>query len=172
MRHAHSLAVLTFLLTACGTGRPVAMTASTVSPGDRAWLAAIRQSGHADIQYGRLAERKGATAAVRQAGSMLAADHGALDRKVTRVAEDLGVDLPETERQDQFTLAQRLAREPGGRFDRDFVAAEVAQHEKAVADAEEEARTGSAPEVTALAREALAMLRGHLGVLRRASPVG
>jgi putative membrane protein len=162
-------------LGACGvSGRPVAVTTpvSSASARDRAWLTTMHQADLADGQYGRLAERKGATAAVRHAGSMLTTDHAALDQKVLRVAGDLGVALPATERSGQLALAQRLEKESGSAFDRAFVSALVTEHEKAVAATEDEVRHGSSPEVTALARSALPGLREHLSMLRRADPVG
>ncbi|WP_141955006.1 DUF4142 domain-containing protein [Actinoallomurus bryophytorum] len=181
--HPYSYAAVGLLLTALGAcgaaggGRQVAVTApvssgSAVSSGDRAWLAATHQADLADVQYGRLAERKGATAAVRHAGSMLAADHTAFDQKVTAVAGGLGIELPRSERPAQLALAQRLQKESGSRFDRDFVAAMVEEHKKAITAAGEEIRSGSSPEVTALAHAALPALREHLSMLRKASPVG
>jgi putative membrane protein len=149
-----------------------ASSGAPVSAGDRAWLVSFHQDDLADVQLGKLAERKGSSAAVRHAGSMLAADHGAFDQKVTRVAEDLNVDLPENKRPEQAALTQRLNKETGTRFDRDFVAAMVEDHEKAIARTEEQVRGGSSPQVTALARTALQALRKHLDMLRKASPVG
>lgn len=179
MRRLLAVPLLT-VLGACGTGgsgRQAAVTApvstgAAVSAADEAWLAAIHQADLADVQYGRLAERKGATSAVRQAGSMLAAGHAALDQKVTNVADTVGVDLPRTERAGQLVLAQRLQKESGSRFDRAFVTTMVQEHEQAIATTEDEVRGGSSPEVTALARTALPDLREHLSMLRRASPVG
>ncbi|MGH3373654.1 MAG: DUF4142 domain-containing protein [Actinoallomurus sp.] len=171
---------MTLALTACGpggTGREVAVTtpassSASVSNGDRAWLASIHQSGLADVQYGKLAERKGATSAVRQAGTKLAADHTAFDKMVLRVADGLGIELPKTERAGRLAEARQLEQESGSRFDRDFVNAMTGEHRKSVAETEQEIRAGRSPEVTALARTALPTLRAHLQMLRRASPVG
>lgn len=179
-RHPYSLVAVTLALTACGTGgtgREVAVTApasssASASARDHAWLVAIHQSGLADIQYGKLAERKGATIAVRGAGSKLAADHGAFDKMVVRVADGLGVELPVSERAGRLDEARRLERESGSRFDRDFVATMADEHRKSIAGAEAEVRDGTSPEVIALARAALPALRGHLDMLRKASPVG
>jgi putative membrane protein len=178
--HLCCLVVVACALTACGPegpGREVAVTtpasaSANVSAGDRAWLTAIHQSGLADIQYGKLAERKGATSAVRRAGTMLATDHAAFDKMVMRVADGLGVELPTTERTDRLAEAQQLEKESGSRFDRDFVVTMTDEHRTSVAATEREVREGESPEVTALARTALPALKGHLEMLRRASPVG
>lgn len=165
-----------FVLAGCGTagtGRQAAVTApASASAADRAWLTGMHQANLADVDYGRLAQRLGATSAVRHAGSMLVTDHTELDRKVTGVARDLGVDLPSSARPAQLDVARRLAGKTGGRFDRDFVAALTEGHQKAIDDTEREVRHGSAPTAVGLARAALPGLREHLSMLRRANPVG
>lgn len=193
IRHSYALAAAAAVpvavagmlaLTACGTGsagragsagRDTAVKASTgapVSEADRDWLAGMHRSGLADVRYGRLAERKGATAAVREAGSTLAADHAAFDEKVVQAAARLHVDLPGSAGSARLAVARRLENESGSRFDRDFTATTIEEHRKAITDAETEAREGSSPEVTGLAREVLPDLRRHLAMLRKASPVG
>ena len=179
-RVPHSLVAVAFVLSACGTegtGRQVAVTApvssnAPASGGDRAWLVEIHQSALADVQYGRLAERRGATSAVRRAGTALAAEHAAFDTMVVRVADHLSIELPVSERAVRFTGALRLEKESGSRFDRDFVAAMTDEHRRAIDGAERQVRHGTSPEVMALARTALPVLRGHLDMLRKASPVG
>lgn len=183
-RHPYSLVGLlvvaagTLAPAACGTGsagRDVAVTSSpsaSVSAGDRAWLTDTHQSNLADVQYGRLAQRKGATTAVREVGRMLATDHDAFDKKVVRVAERLHVELPGSPGAGRLAVAQRLDKESGSRFDRDFTTTMAEEHRKAIARAQEEVRDGSFPEVIGLARAALPDLRRHLDMLRRASPVG
>jgi putative membrane protein len=169
------LAVVALLaLAGCGTSGTArrAAVAISVSEQDRTWLAAVHRADLADVRLGRLAERKGGTAAVRHAGDMLAAEHAEFDTKVTRVADALGVDLPGTEGARYRAVADRLEKESGGRFDADFVATLAADHESLIAATEEEIRAGSAPTVKDLARTALPDLRRHLSMLRKANPVG
>jgi putative membrane protein len=176
-RHPYVFAVAGLLLAGCGTsgsGREAAARApaASVSAGDRAWLVALHQDGLADVRNGRLAERKGATTAVRRAGTTLVADQVASGPKVIRTANALGVELPRVERTAQLALGRRLADETGSRFDRAFVAAMAEEHEKAIARTEDQVRDGSSPELTELARTALPRLRAHLDMLRRANPIG
>lgn len=163
-------------LTACATGsagRDVAGTAPPgASAGDRAWLAETHRAGLANVLYGRLAQRKGATAAVRAAGGVLAADHDRLDQEVVRLAGRLRVDLPASAGAERLAVARRLDDETGSAFDRDFTATLAGEHRDAIIGAEREVRRGTAPEAVALARTTLPDLRRHLDVLRRASPVG
>lgn len=181
-RHAYSLAAVRLAavgglaLTSCGTattGRDVAATArGGLSAADRAWLAETHRAGLATVQCGRLAQRKGATTAVREAGGTLAADHDRLDKKVVSLAGRLHVDLPESAGAGRLDATRRLDAESGSRFDRDFTTTLAGEHQEAIARAEEEVRRGSSPEVIALARAALPDLRRHWDMLRRADPVG
>jgi putative membrane protein len=167
-----------FVLSGCGVGgmgHQAAMTApvsASASAADRTWLTGMHRANLADVEYGRLAERKGATSAARHAGTMLVADHRALDKKVIAVAHGVGVDLPTSQTPEQVALGRRLAIESGSRFDHDFVASLTEEHQKAIDDTASEVRRGSAPAVVALARTALPGLREHLSMLRQASPVG
>jgi putative membrane protein len=122
------------------------------------------------VQSGRLAEKKGGSQAIRHAGAMLVADHSRFDADVTRVAKRLDVELPRTAGADHIAVIQRLDKESGSRFDRDFVTTMIAGHKKVIAATETEVRGGSAPAVKDLARAALPTLHKHLSTLEKASP--
>jgi putative membrane protein len=180
-RHLLALAVGTLLVampacTSVGTGRrtAVAVTASspggTVSARDRAWLVTAHQANLAEIQVGRMAAKKGGSRAIRQTGAMLVTDHTKFDTEVTDVARRLGVELPGSASADDIAAAQRLDKESGVRFDRDFVTTMIAGHRNVIALTEAEVRQGSSADVTALARSALPTLHRHLAVLEKASP--
>jgi putative membrane protein len=143
-----------------------------VSAADRAWLTTAHQANLAEVQAGELAEKKGATAAVRAAGRMLVADHNRLDGKVVAVARALGVSLPEAVAPDDAAAASRFADESGSVFDHDFTATLATGHQKVIAATQAEIREGSAPQVTRLARQSVPTLRKHLTTLQKASAAG
>jgi putative membrane protein len=178
MKRFLTIALVLVALAGCGgTIRRTAVAApggatDVASERDRAWLGAVHQASLMDVQAGRLAAQRGGSAAVRHAGSMLAAGHHELDKKVTHVANSLGIELPATESAEQLALVRRLAKKSGGTFDAEFVSAMTESHEQLIADTEAEIRSGSAPAVRSLARAALPDLREHLAMLRKASPVG
>jgi putative membrane protein len=162
--------------TACG-GIAVQRTVTAVSVSsmgpvsarDRAWLAEAHQANLAEVQVGKLAEKRGGTPAVRSAGAMLVTDHTKFDSEVTRVARDLGVPLPKTAMPDDITAAKRLSRESGSQFDKDFLSTMITGHEKVIADTKVEISKGSSPQVISLAKSALPTLDKHLNTLRKAS---
>jgi putative membrane protein len=182
-RHPYFLATVALLLAASaacstsGTG-PQAVRTVSASPGpsvssrDRSWLAEAHQANLAEAQCGKLAEKKGSSAAVRRAGATLVMDHTHFDNEVTRVADALAVELPRTLAREDLAVAQRLEKESGGQFDHDFVSTMIADHKKLIADTEAEVREGSSPKVIGLARTALPTLRKHLNTLEKAAPTG
>jgi putative membrane protein len=174
------LTVVLLLAALAGCGGTIRRTAVAAGGGatdvaserDRAWLGDVHQASLMDVQAGRLAAQRGGSAAVRHAGTMLATGHRDLDKKVTHVANSLGIELPGTESTRQLALVRRLAKQSGGTFDAGFVAAMTESHEQLIADTEAEIHSGSAPAVRSLARAALPDLHEHLIMLRKASPVG
>ncbi len=175
-RHPYVLAFAAALLTSCGTGDGRTTEAGEpsyegASAHDRAWLEEIHDSGLAEIRLGGLAVKKGGSAAIRETGRKLVADHTHFDAALVRTADSTGVDLPRATGGGRIDVARRLAEESGGPFDRDFVTTAIAEHRKSITDTSTEVREGSSPEVTDLARTLLPILRAHLAMLRKASPV-
>lgn len=170
--------------TSPSAGSPSAGSPSAVSPSvsaspqgqvsaqDRQWLAEIHQVNLAEMQVGDLAAKKGATAAVRSAGETLSTEHTALDRKVKRVAERLGVSLPTSPPAEDAQTMTRLADESGSQFDQDFLAAMITGHEKMINDTQTEIAQGSSPQVVGLAKRTLTHLHKHLAILKKAQTTG
>lgn len=181
-RYSYALAIVGLLLgmaTMYGssTAQPFVATASVpshqpVSSQDRAWLAEMHQANLMDLQAGRLATDKGHSAAVRSAGHTIVTDHTRLDTDVSRVANKLKIELPKTTTPDQIDSLKRLARQSGTAFDHDFLTTMITGHKKLIANTEAETRTGSAPEITHLAKTALPGLHKHLSMLQTIAHTG
>jgi putative membrane protein len=147
-----------------------AAAAARVSSQDRSWLNEAHQSDIAEIQAGESAAKGRATsAAVRSAGAMLARDHTALDHKIIAAASALRITLPDFPAHDAAEAADRLAKETGSRYDHDFTSTMLISHQKMISGTQAEISHGSSPEITALARQALPVLRNHLAALQAAA---
>lgn len=139
------------------------------SPGsarDMAWAAAAHQGNMAEVKAGKLAAARGATPTVRSIGRTLATDHDRLDTALRKAAATLDIAMPI-----HVTPAQRagyaaLATKHGGRFDRAFVADQIAAHKTTIAMTRAEAADGQSTTLRAAARTALPILRDHLWMLR------
>ncbi|MEU8247700.1 DUF4142 domain-containing protein [Nonomuraea sp. NPDC048916] len=160
-------------VTTAGTGLAAASptATATVQPSDRdkVWLRRIHRGNLAEIQAGRLAEKKGATQQVKSIGEMLVKDHGEFDTKLVELAETLRVKLPEGLTEAQREQAKRLEAASTGTFDREFVSQMTAAHKVAIAATKQEIDRGSSPQVVELAKSALPAVEDHLSLLEKAA---
>jgi putative membrane protein len=173
-RHSTGLVIAVALsgTAACAGGgatRSAGNGSPSVSGRDRSWLAVVHQANLAEVEAGELAEKKGTAAAVRAAGAMLVTDHTASDAEVTRVAKSLGITLPGSVTPEDAAAAKRLGHEAGAQFDDDFVATMTTGHRKAITATRAEIAQGADPQVKALARTTLPVLRKHLTTLQKAA---
>ncbi|MGW4407713.1 DUF4142 domain-containing protein [Nonomuraea sp. NPDC004702] len=135
---------------------------------DRTWMATIHQGNLAEIEAGRLAEKKGATDQIKSIGRMLVDDHTQFDKKVTETASQLAIQLPAAPTSAQAAMAKRLQDAKGKEFDKEFVVGMVKAHKSAIEATKEEISKGSSPAVVALAKSASPTLQEHLKALKKA----
>jgi putative membrane protein len=134
---------------------------------DQAFLRKAHQSNLAEIQAGRLAQQKAASASVRDMGARLVSDHTRLDSRLRPVAGQLGVNLPGQPNAMQRQVAAELSAKSGAAFDRAWVAAMIVGHRQALADGQAELQAGSSDQVQSLARSAAPVIQGHLTMLQQ-----
>jgi putative membrane protein len=152
---------------------PLALAAGATTHSD-AFVKKAIQGNLAEIKEGRLAQRKGATAAVRRFGSVLVRDHSKANQKAIAAASSMGVTPPAEPNSSQTMQYEHLAALSGRRFDEAFVKAEVKDHEKDIAKYRREAQAPNSPASTYASRS-LPVLRKHLRIaeaLERHSPRG
>lgn len=160
---------------ACGgaaAAHPGGQAASVISRADRSWIGQAHLANEAEISVGSLAEKVGATAAIRSAGRMLHDDHKALDRKLVSLASKLHLRLPGSLTPQQDTVSNRLDDETGRTFDHDFTESMLSAHQTMVAATRKEIARGSAPAIVALARQALPVLLRHLAMIKKDAAKG
>jgi len=101
-----------------------------LGPADRDLLVKMRQAGLWEMPMGELAQTRGTTDLVRQAGSVLMNDHMELDIKVRAVAAQLGVPLPDQPNPDQQGWMAEIRSKNGADFDRTWANRLRAAHGK------------------------------------------
>lgn len=136
---------------------------------DGSWLIGAHQDNLAEIQSGEFAGHNGHTAAVRNAGHMLATDHQKLDAKLKPVAQQLGVKLPKQPNLQQRDQMKHLKTLSGMQFDTTWTHDEADGHVKAIEQTEGEIEQASEPQVKQLAQSALPVLKKHLQTLQQAA---
>jgi putative membrane protein len=160
------LAAAALMLVGPAAVAQAAGTSKHVSKQDVAFLRAAHQSNLFEIQTGKLAERKGKSAEVRELGRMFVKDHTKLDADLKKVAKRLGVDLPSRPNTEQRALAARLSKLSGSAFDKAWLDGQIVQHRKAKANGERELTKGSNKYAIGVAKKSAPVIKKHLKELR------
>lgn len=129
--------------------------------GDAQFVARAAVSGLAEVQLGRLAQTKAASAEVKQFAQMMVADHTAANDELKRIAMAKTMNVPAAPDAMHKATIDRLAALSGAAFDREYMAAMVKDHNAAVALFESEANGGTDAELKAFAGKTLPKLRQH-----------
>jgi putative membrane protein len=160
--------VLLAVITTVASGVTAAFAAAPgVNEQDRAFLTATHQGNLAEIEAGKVAEKQGSTERVRNAGRVLVDEHTKLDKEVRRVADEVGVTLPDTPSEEQQAQLQRISDKKGAEFDSAWVTAGIADHRDDLKAGADEQANGSSKPVKDLGAAAKPVNESHLSLLEK-----
>lgn len=113
-----------------------------------------------EISSGQLAAQKGQRPDVRSFGKMMISDHGKAQQQLMQLANSKHMNIP----QEATTgiQADLKLKNAGSNFDALYVHNMVADHRTTVQMFENYAETGKDPDVRALAKQMLPILKQHL----------
>jgi len=130
--------------------------------GDAKFLMDAIRDNMAEVKIGGLAEMHGSTDATRDYGKMLANDHSKALQKHSALAKQKRIAVPTDVTAEQKQAYDKLAKESGSSFDREFAQAMVMDHQKAIAAYEKETKGGRDKDIVDLAKDTLPTLEEHL----------
>lgn len=134
---------------------------------DRAWLGQAAEADLTGIATGSLAAQKATDTRVKSLAAELVADDAKHLSALRAVARGAGLPLPAVCSPLQRWQATVLATLDRASFDRQWVGAEIANHQQAIAATRGVVRDGRSRVVRRLARAVLPVLTRHLAQARR-----
>ncbi len=132
---------------------------------DPFWAEAV-QGGMLEVELGQLASGKAQNAEVKRFAEMMVADHGKANQELKTTATAQGITLPAALSPEHQTQIVKLQGLSGAEFDKAYVDAMVAAHEKDVAAFRDRSQTATDPELKAFASKTLPTLEKHLELIR------
>ncbi|HEY1247092.1 MAG TPA: DUF4142 domain-containing protein [Hyphomicrobiaceae bacterium] len=132
----------------------------------KAFIREAIQGNLAEIDMGKLAQRRSGNEAVKAFGRMLVEDHTAANEKARKVAQDLKATPPSRPGLRERAVYAKLALLRGAAFDRQFAKEMVSDHQKDIAAFRAQAQAGTEP-TASMAREVLPTLEKHLSAAQR-----
>lgn len=143
------------------------MSATQSPAGTYRFLREATAGGLAEIELGKLAEERSGTAAVKDFGRRMVEDHSKSNAQLEALAAQKGVTLPVTLTARHQALRDQLAKLSGVAFDREYMAAMVADHDHDVAAFRRAAASVPDPDVRAFATDTIPTLEAHRAEARR-----
>ena len=123
-------------------------------------LGKLHQSDQKEIEAGKMAERDGQSAQVKDYGKMLVKDHTAADKKVTALAKKEKIELPAAGPAESREAGE-MQNMAGPDFDRRFARDMVDDHKKDVAAVTEARDKTTDPQLKKLLSDLLPTLQKH-----------
>ena len=137
-----------------------------VTGGDLAFMNEAAPGGLAEVELGRLAEERAASAEVKAFARQMIADHAKAGEKLKQLAQQKKVVLPEAILPKAKQTKEMLSKLQGAEFDRAYVKAMLEVHLSDVAAFEAVAKNATDADVKAFAGETVPTLKHHLEMIR------
>ena len=154
------LCVRTLIVTALSAGG-VAMAqdspaakSSSLSVKDKTFTKKAAKGGMMEVAMGKLAEQNGQSEDVKSFGKRMVTDHSKANDELKSIASKKGVQLPSKEPTTKWSS------------DKSYMDMMVKDHEKDLAEFQEEAKTGSDPDVKKFAEDTAKMVQEHLDLAK------
>jgi putative membrane protein len=126
-----------------------------LSAADRKFAENAAKGGMMEVSMGKMAAQKGQSSEVKQFGSRMVSDHSKANNELKSVASKKGITLS--------------AEAPSHSFnsDADYMSMMVKDHEKDLAEFQQEAKSGSDPDLKQFAGKTSKIIASHLSEARR-----
>ena len=132
----------------------------------KGFMTTAAESGMAEVQLGQLAQQKAQNADVKQFAQRMVTDHTKANNELKQLAQKENVTLPTDLNAKHKELMSRLQGLSGAEFDREYMKAQVDDHEKAVSLFQSQADKGDNAQAKAFASKTLPTLKQHLEMAR------
>jgi putative membrane protein len=135
--------------------------ANAIAPADQAFVKEAAIGGMAEVDLGQLAASKAESPDVKQFGQRMVDDHGKANTELKSWASQKNVTLPTELDARHKAEHARLEKLSGAAFDRAYMQAMVADHNKDVAAFMRESKAAKDPDLKAWAAKTLPTLQEH-----------
>ena len=131
---------------------------------DRTFLEKASEGNVSEVKLGQLAVRKAGNPQVKRFARRMVQDHGNAEQKLRTAMKG---SVPTQLSPDAAQLYDKLSKESGRQFDRDYMHAMVDDHTKDVDAFKNEADNGQTPRLKSYAQKTLPVIQQHLQMAQK-----
>ncbi len=118
--------------------------------------------GMMEVQVGKLAQQNSSNKAIQDYGKMLEDDHTSLNNDLKDISAKKNINLPTTVTSDQQDKIDKLSKEKGSDFDKDFISMAVDDHQNDIDKFKKAGDNITDPDLKDFIVKALPTLQKHL----------
>lgn len=144
-----------------GAPRNTQSDASQLSSQDRKFVMDAAVGGMEEVELGRIAAQKAASADVKAFGQRMVTDHSKANDQLKQIAAQMGVTLPTTLPPDKRQDLEKMSKLSGAAFDKMYMSHMVKDHKKDISEFDKQASKGDNDSLQSFARSTLPTLREH-----------
>jgi putative membrane protein len=134
---------------------------------DQKFIEKAAEDGMAEVELGRLAQTKASNDQVKQFAQQMQQDHSQANDELKRIAQAKGVTIPTSSDHSHTKKMEKLQKESGADFDKQYMADMVKEHEKDLRFFREEAQNAKDPELKTFAQKTAQKINEHLNMARQ-----
>ncbi|HXG94909.1 MAG TPA: DUF4142 domain-containing protein [Blastocatellia bacterium] len=147
-------------------GNRNANQSAALSDSDRNFMMKAASGGMMEVELGRLATQRAASADVKNFGQRMVDDHSKANDELKRLATQKGVTLPTQLEGEHKDTLDKLSKLSGADFDREYMETMVDDHTEDVSEFESQSTKANDPDLRAWVVKTLPTLRDHLQMAR------
>ena len=136
-------------------------TSGQLSAADKSFVVQAAQGGIMEVELGKLAAGRAASAEVKQFAQRMVTDHSKANEKLMTLAKQKNLTIPEHAGDKHKPEIDRLSKLSGQEFDRAYMHLMVNDHKKDVQSFQQQATGGANPQLREFAKVTLPTLQDH-----------
>ena len=122
--------------------------------------------GMTEVELGKLAVEKASTDPVKQFGQKMIDDHSKANDELKAIASKENIPVPESLDSKHQSRVEKLSKLSGADFEKAYVKDQLKDHQQDVRQFQEEAKSGTDPDVKSFASKTLPTLEEHLNMAK------
>jgi len=142
-------------------------TSDKLPRAERNFIEKAAQHNAAEVELGKVAEKNASSDEVKKFARQMVDDHTKANEELKTMAQAKGIDMPAEPDRSHRRAMDKMQKETGADFDRDYMKDMVKDHEADIKDYQKQARDAKDPEVKAYAEKAEAVIQKHLDMAKQ-----
>ena len=148
-----------------GMNHNMASDTSAVKSDTRDFINEAATGGMMEVELGNIAAKNAASDKVKEFGKLMVEDHTKINNQLKDLASGKNIQLPASVTNDQQDDIDKLNKETGSDFDKDYVSMMVDDHKKDIDAFKDAADKATDPDIKAFITNTIPILQKHLNAI-------